>query len=196
VIFSADNGTEAYAWERAEEYGHFSMGNFRGLKRDVWEGGHHVPFIIKWPGQIEAGAVSDETISQIDLMATLANITGAELPPNAAPDSYDLSQVIKGEEYKSPLREATVHNTFKTKWGIRKGDWLYINHSSGGHRKMPESFQKLSGYSDFETEGLLFNMKNDPEQRVNLFERYPEQINELRTLLNDYREKGYSVIKR
>ena len=50
VIFSSDNGTESYAWERAVKYGHFSMGNFRGLKRDVWEGGHRVPFIIKWSG--------------------------------------------------------------------------------------------------------------------------------------------------
>ena len=72
VIFSSDNGPEAYAWERAEKYAHFSMGDFRGLKRDVWEGGHHVPLLIKWPKQIEAGSVSDEIISQVDIMATIA----------------------------------------------------------------------------------------------------------------------------
>lgn len=193
IIFSADNGTESYAWERAEKYGHYSMGNFRGLKRDVWEGGHHVPFIVKWPGQVEAGSVSNEVISQVDIMATLASITGIDLPETAAPDSYNLKSLFKGKEYNSPLREATVHNTYKSKWGIRVGDWLYIDAPSGGHRELPASFKKLTGYTDFDTEGLLFNMIDDPEQRVNLFEKHPEKIKEMALLLQEYRENEYSV---
>ena len=193
IIFSADNGPEAYAWKRAENYGHFSMGDFRGLKRDVWEGGHHVPFIIKWPGQIEAGSVSNEVISQVDIMATLASITGTDLPEKAAPDSYNFLPVLKDEKYNSPLREATVHNTYESKWGIRKGDWLYINSSSGGHREMPESFKELTGYTDFYTDGILFNMKDDPEQGVNLYEKYPEKIKEMGELLQEYRKRGYSI---
>jgi len=193
IIFSADNGTEAYAWERAEKYGHFSMGNFRGLKRDVWEGGHHVPFIIKWPGHVEANSTTNEVISQVDIMATLANITGIELPENAAPDSYDITAVIKGKEYKSPLREATIHNTYRSIWGIRKGDWLYINDSTGGHRELPESFKELTGYTDFNTEGLLFNMLDDSEQRVNLYERYPDKIEEMDSLIQEYRNSGNSI---
>ena len=190
VIFTSDNGTEAYAWNRAINYGHFSMGNFRGLKRDVWEGGHHVPFIIKWPGHITAGSVSDEVISQIDIMATLASITQSVLPVNAAPDSYDFSPVIKDEHYSSPLRDVIVMNTYADKWGIRKGDWLYINSSTGGDREMPESFKNLTGYSDFDTEGLLFNMKEDPEQRNNLFDIYPERVQELKLLLEEYRSEN------
>ena len=193
IIFSSDNGTESYAWERAKKYGHYSMGNFRGLKRDVWEGGHHVPFIIKWPGHVKANTVSDEVISQIDIMATLASITGIELPENAAPDSYNFTAVIKGEEYKSPLREATVHNTYASKWGIRKGDWLYINDTTGGHRKLPESFKKRTAYADFNTEGILFNMKTDPEQRINLYEKYPERITEMDSLIQMYRENSASI---
>jgi len=193
IIFSADNGPEAYAWKRAENYGHYSMADFRGLKRDVWEGGHHVPFILKWSGQIKEGSISDEVISQVDIMATLSSITGIELPENTAPDSYNFLPVLKGGKYDSPYREATVHNTYESKWGIRKGDWLYINSSSGGHREMPESFKKLTGYTDFDTEGLLFNMKDDPEQRVNLYEKYPGKIREMDKLLQEYRKKGYSV---
>ena len=162
VIFTADNGPENYAWARAETYGHFSMGDFRGLKRDVWEGGHHVPFLVKWPGNIEAGSVSDEVISQVDIMATVAQITKTPLPEGAAPDSYDLTSVWKGSPYSSPLREATIHNTYADKWGIRKGDWLYINAPTGGQRKPPETFRKLRQYSDFDTPGLLFNLKDDP----------------------------------
>ncbi len=193
IIFSADNGPEKYAFERAQRYDHFSMGNFRGLKRDVWEGGHHVPFIIKWPGHVEAGAVSEEVVSQVDIMATVAGIIGMELPENAAPDSYNLLPVIKGEPSQSPLREATVHNTYKNKWGLRQGKWLYINNSTGEETKMPESFKKLRGYTDFETKGLLFDMENDPEQHVNLYEKYPETISKMDELLQKYREEGSSI---
>ncbi|MBD0831979.1 sulfatase family protein [Aestuariibaculum sediminum] len=196
IIFSSDNGPEHYAWDRALNYNHFSMGDYRGLKRDVWEGGHHVPFIMKWPNKIKAGSVSNELVSQIDLMATLANITGATLPANAAPDSYDLSKLLKGDSYDSPLREGLVHNTYASIWGIRKGEWLFINDSTGGHRKMPESFMKIKGYQLFNTEGLLFNMKNDPEQRNNLYNSYPEKIKELQSLLKTYQDQGYSVSRK
>jgi len=193
IIFSADNGPERYAFDRAEKYGHFSMGDFRGLKRDVWEGGHHIPFIFKWPGHVEAGSVSDEVVSQVDLMATIACITGIKLPSNVAPDSYNLLPVLKGEAYHSPLREATVQNTNEKKWGIRQGSWFYINSPSGEHSKMPESFKKLKGYTDFDTPGVLFNLETDPEQRINLYEKYPERIKAMDKLLQEYREKGYSV---
>lgn len=187
VIFSADNGPERYAFKRAETFQHFSMGDFRGLKRDVWEGGHHVPFIVKWPGQIEAGSVSDEVISQVDIMATLAAITKTDLPEKAAPDSYDLTSILKGEAYISPLREATVHNTFKDTWGLRKGKWLYLNASTGEHSKMPNSFKALRGYEDFETDVLLFDMEKDPGQRTNLSLEHPDKIKEMEDLLQKHR---------
>ena len=193
VIFSADNGPEKYAFERAEKYDHYSMGNFRGLKRDVWEGGHHVPFIVKWPGKISPGSVSNELISQVDIMATLAAATNTFLEEGVAPDSYNLLPVFKGEKYESPLREATVHNTYEQIWGLRQGKWLYINAPSGEHTKMPDFFKKLKNYNDFETEGLLFDMEKDPEQRINLFAQHPEKIEMMGQLLRKYREQGYSV---
>ena len=193
VIFSSDNGTESYAWTRAGKYGHFSMGNFRGLKRDVWEGGHRVPFIVKWPGHVKKNTISNEVISQIDIMATLASITGIQMPKNAAPDSYDITPVIKKLKYKSPLREATIHNTYSSTWGIRKGDWLYINDSTGGHRALPKSFESLTGYKNFNTKGLLFNMAKDPAQHVNLYEENPEKIKEMEGLIRKYRESSFSV---
>lgn len=192
VVFSSDNGPEIYAFERAEKYGHFSMGDFRGLKRDVWEGGHHVPFLVKWPGKIKPGTVSNEVISQVDLMATFAAITNMPLPERAAPDSYNLMPVLKGEEYTSPLREATVHNTYENIWGLRQGKWLYINNSTGGHSKMPDDFKKLRDYKDFDTDRLLFDMVQDPGQRNNLYEKYPDKVVEMDALLVNYREQGFS----
>ena len=89
VIFSSDNGPEKYAIDRALTYDHFSSGKFRGMKRDVWEGGHHVPFIVKWPGHIKAGEVNKQLISQTDVMATLGAVVGADLPLGTAPDSFN-----------------------------------------------------------------------------------------------------------
>jgi arylsulfatase A-like enzyme len=166
------------------------MGDFRGLKRDVWEGGHHVPFVVRWPGHVKAGSVSDEVITQVDIMATLAEILQIELPEGAAPDSHDFLPVLKGEKYDSPIREATVHNTFNSKWGLRKGKWLYIDNPSGEHSKMPESFKELRGYVDFETEGILFDMGKDPGQRENLFEQHPEVAGEMEAILQGYRDQA------
>lgn len=193
VIFSSDNGPERYAFDRAEKYGHFSMGPFRGLKRDVWEGGHHVPFIVKWPGKIRPGSVSAEVISQVDIMATLADITQVALPENAAPDSYNFLPVLQEMDYHSPLREATVQNTYSGMWGLRKGKWFYINQPSGEVSKMPESFKKLRGYTDFSTEGVLFDLETDPGQRKNLYDQHPEKVAEMEKILQRYREEGHSV---
>ncbi|WP_296635697.1 arylsulfatase [Polaribacter sp.] len=193
VIFSSDNGPEKYAFKRAEKFDHFSMGDFRGLKRDIWEGGHHVPFIVKWPKQIKAGTVSNEVISQVDIMATISSITKTALPKTAGPDSYDFSSILKGKKIKGPLREATVQNTFEDKWALRKGKWLYMNTSDVSHFKVPEFYTKLKNYTDFKTKGLLFDLEADPEQRVNLYSKYPQQVEQMRKLLSTYRTQGYSV---
>lgn len=194
VIFTADNGPERYAFERAERYDHFSMGALRGLKRDVWEGGHRVPFVIRWPGVVEPGGQSHEVISQVDVMATLAGIVGVELPAETAVDSYDFSAILSGDwESEAPLREATVQNTYKGLWGLRQGKWSYINKNSGEHSKMPESFKAKLGYREFEDGPLLFDLEIDPEQRVNLASRYPERVEQMAALLAKYREQGYST---
>lgn len=193
VIFTSDNGPERYAFERGEKYDHFSMGDFRGLKRDVWEGGHHVPFIVKWPGKIRAGTVSNELISQIDIMATIASVTNITLPENAAPDSYNILPIWKGENIETPIRESVIHNTYKGQWGMREGKWLYINKPTGEVSKMPEPFKELRGYTDFETIGLLFDMEKDPEQRVNLYEQYPEKVKKLDALLQKNLDEKYTA---
>lgn len=88
VFFSADNGAEQYAYARDEKHGHWSSGPLRGLKRDIYEGGHRVPeAVLKWHGLTKPGAVTDALFSQIDLIATFAAFTGFALPDNAAEDS-------------------------------------------------------------------------------------------------------------
>jgi arylsulfatase A len=193
IIFTSDNGPEQYAFARARDYNHFSMGDFRGLKVDIWEGGHRVPLIIRWPGHIKPGTVSDKLISQIDYMATLAAATGIALPEGAASDSYNFLPTLLGNEYNFPEREILIHNTYANRWAVRQGDWLYMDTNSGEHRIMPQFFKDLRDYTDFETDGLLFNLKEDIEQRVNLYEQHPQKVQEMDRLIHVYKEKGYLV---
>ncbi|WP_111708217.1 sulfatase family protein [Lutibacter citreus] len=191
VIFSSDNGPEQFAFERAEKFDHYSMGDFRGLKRDLWEGGHHIPFIIKWPNKVEAGAVSDKLISQVDIMATILDITKIKTPEKAAMDSQSFLPIIMGKSEGKSLRTSTIHNTQRKRFGVRNGKWLYINFSTGDVSKMPEYYKKLRGYKDFKTKGLLFDLDKDIEQRVNLYTKYPEVVKEMEILLKKELDRGY-----
>ncbi len=187
VVFSADNGPEGYAYDRAQKYGHWSSEPLRGLKRDLWEGGHRVPFVMRWPGTIKAGAVSDETVSQVDLAATFAGIIGYTLGPDEAIDSYDLLPVLSGERLEKPLRMATVQNTFQEKYALRQGDWLYIDAGCGGQKGWePEWFLRERGYAEENTPGLLFNLKDDLPQKKNLYSAYPEKVAAMKALLDEY----------
>ncbi len=193
VIFSSDNGPERFAYQRAVTYGHSSMGDLRGLKQDIWEGGHRVPMIIRWPGHVKPGTISDRLISQIDYMSTLAAAAGITLPDGAAPDSYNFMPTLLGENYNFPEREVLIHNTRANKWAVRQGNWLYMDTNSGGHQVMPEFFKELRGYTDFETEGLLFNLEDDPEQHINLYDQYPEKVQEMDRLISVYKDQGYLI---
>lgn len=181
VIFSSDNGPEHYAYERSRTSGHFSMGQLRGLKRDIWEGGHRVPLIVKWPENIKAGTVSDELISHVDFVKTLAGITGMTLPDNVAGDSYNQATLLKGESKSK--RNSIVYNTFE-KYAIQKDNWVLIDASNGEHTKMPEWFKIKENYTNDTVGSLLYNLNNDISQHKNLIKDYPEKAEELRKELN------------
>lgn len=188
VIFTADNGTEKHAFERLGKYDQWSSGELRGLKRDIYEGGHRVPFIVSWPGKIEAGSRSSEVVSQVDFAATFAEIIGHELDSEVAIDSYNILPVLAGMDYKSPLRVATVQNTNKGSYALRQGDWVLIDASSGSHSGEPEAYLK---HFDLETypkdaPGLLFNLKDDLGQTKNLYQEHPEKVTAMRQLLKRY----------
>ncbi len=185
VIFSSDNGPEHYAYPRLKNTGHRSMGPLRGLKRDIYEGGHRVPMIIRWPGRIAEGSVSDALISQIDLMATIASIIGVTLPQGAAQDSHSLLPLLEGGENAPPPRSVHIHNTFADHFAIRKGDWVYLNVSSGAHSKTPEWYDREHGYEPNPHENALYNLREDLGQRKNLITEFPEKAAELQALLRD-----------
>jgi len=190
VVFSADNGPETAAFERLEEFDQWSSGPFRGVKRDIYEGGHRVPFIVRWPGQVKAGAVSDEVVSQVDLAATFANVIDYPLGKDEAIDSYNLLPVLKGENYSRPLRTATVQNTSPNQFALRQGDWVLIDANTGSAKKESKSYLEHFGLEAYGKghKGLLFNLKDDQRQSKNLYDEQPQRVVSMRNLLKSYRD--------
>ncbi|EDM25151.1 arylsulfatase A precursor [Lentisphaera araneosa HTCC2155] len=194
LIFTADNGPEHYAYTRATKFKHYSPGKLRGLKRDVYEGGHRVPFFISWPNKIKA-ATTNETISQVDLMATIAKITGASLKENEAVDSYNMLNILMGEKAQNAVREATVQNTFENQFAIRRGDWLFIDANTGHRSRVSADYLAKHGFHPINKKapGLLYNLKDDLAQKNNLYDQNPEIVKELKALLTKYRESKRSA---
>jgi arylsulfatase A len=188
VIFTADNGAERYAYDRIHNFQHRSSGPFRGVKRDLWEGGHHEPFIVRWPGVVAAGEVSSALMSQVDIMATLASITGAKLPAGQAEDSHDMLAVWKSRA-PSP-RRTIVHNTNANHYAVRHDNWLFVAAKSGAVTRVPPWFDTENGYKPNDQAGELYDLSKDIAQKNNLYAAQPAKVKELEALLASVRAKG------
>jgi len=199
VVFTSDNGPEVArevgvgAYERIQKYGHASMGDLRGVKRDAWEGGHRVPFMARWPGRIKPGTTSGETVCHADLMATLAALLGIRLPDDAAEDSYNILPALLGEKLEKPIREATVHHSCNGKFAIRQGDWVFIDAPTGDDNKEPDWLKKERGYEPHNLPGELYDLSKDPNERRNLYAEHPEIVQRLKALLEKYKAEGRSA---
>jgi arylsulfatase A len=193
VIFTSDNGPEKYAYQRILNYDHYSMGNFRGLKRDLWEGGHRIPFIVRYPGIVPAGAVSNELICQTDLMATIAAFLDIRLPENAGEDSFNMISVFKGEPLQKHVRDYVIHHSPDGSLAIRKDNWVLIEAPSGDVSKEPEWIKQKFSYPSDTTPMVLYDLTSDMKESKNLYADYPEKVNELSILLEKSRIAGRST---
>jgi len=185
VIFTSDNGPEHYAYKRAQKYNHKSMGNWRGLKRDLWEGGHRVPFVIKYPGVIKENTLNKHLISQVDIMKTIAGIVDYTLPENAGEDSINFLNSFNGSN-KNQLRNSVIYHTFNGKFAIRQNNWVLIENKTGTVTKVP-SWVKSQNIKN-NTPMLLYNILEDPIQEENLYHKKPEIVQGLLHNLNKTRE--------
>ncbi len=190
VVFSADNGPEQYAYERDLKFGHWSAHPLRGLKRDIYEGGHHVPFIVRWPGLTTPGTVKDALVSQIDLYATFASLVGFELPDDAAEDSHDMLPYLRGKS--QVIRTTHVHNTNPNAYALRDGDWLLIDAKTGSVSKngVKEWEERHNYPADDDQPVELYNLKEDPGQRHNRAAELPEKVKAMQALLKKIRDDG------
>ncbi|WP_339703732.1 arylsulfatase [Algoriphagus aquimarinus] len=191
VIFTSDNGgSPAAGLEEMAALGHLSNYTFRGNKADLYEGGHRVPFIAKWPANIKPGTTRDHTICLIDIMATSAEITGYTLKDNEGEDSYSLMELFDADKEIDEFREATVHHSINGSFAIRQGDWkLLMAKGSGGW-----SFPKPGDPAEAELpEVQLYNLASDPGETTNVYAENPEKVAALKSLLSKYIKEGRST---
>ncbi len=172
VIFTSDNGP------REGVKGHRSAGNLRGYKGSIYEGGHRVPFIVKWPGQVPSNQVSDQLIGQVDIYATLASILGHALSENEAPDSFDYAGILAGSGGEESVREDYIHLFY----AVRQGAWKLIFEL--------ESITDVSMHTVVAQE--LYNLEEDPAESENLIEDYPELIEELKARFIEIHGQSHS----
>ena len=186
-VFTSDNGPVWYPQD-VEKYRHSSVGPLRGMKGDAWEGGHRMPFIARWPGNIPADSESKQIICHTDMIATVAAITGQKLPANAGEDSYNLLPALLGKKSK-PIREATVHQSSRRYLAIRQGQWKLIpGLGSGGFSKPSTLKPKKDGIK-----GQLYNLKNDIGEKNNLYAMHPKVVKRLTSLLEKYKSETRSA---
>jgi arylsulfatase A len=195
VVFTADNGPEHYAYERDTKYDHWSSAPCRGLKRDIYEGGHHVPFLIRWPGHTKPSSTTDALASQIDLMATFAELVDYELPEDQAEDSHSLLPILTGAQ--ESVRTQHVHNTFEKQFALRDGDWVFIDSKTGYRTGRYQNWDTKHGYApvDPKVTCLLFNIKDDPSQRHNLASRHPERVEAMKAKLDAIKSQSHYLSK-
>jgi len=185
-ILTSDNGARWHP-EDIEKYGHLANYHFRGMKADVWEGGHRVAFLVRWPDRIEAGSSSDRMICHNDLIATCAELTGQTLDWNAGEDSYSYLSALTGEQSAWQERRIMINQAISETMSIRRDNWKLILDTSSG------------GWSHAEiTDGppmQLYNLDEDIGEQENLYESMPEKASELRALLEMCTKEGRSRFK-
>ena len=187
VIFTSDNGAH-WLPEDIAKWGHRANGNLRGQKADIWEGGHRIPLIVRWPGEIKPGSRSDQLVCLTDLMATIASLTGTALLEDAGEDSLDFSSVLLGHKSKAGLRDTIVHHSADGTFAIRQGHWkLAMALGSRGFSLPKEEVPKAG-----EAEGQLYNLRDDPQEQHNLWLREPKIVARLTALLEKLKADGHS----
>lgn len=203
IIFTSDNGGLYHWWTPQEtddlknyrlghraKYvkarGHQGNAHLRGTKADIWEGGHRVPFIARWPGHVPAGSTSDALIELTDLIATCAAITGTKLPAGAGEDSRNVLPALLGKKSNKPLREYAVHHSLWGNFAIRQGPWKMIPTRGSGGFTYPRDIKPAAG----EPKGQLYHLTDDPSETKNVWNKHPEIVQRLSIILEQVQNQG------
>jgi arylsulfatase A-like enzyme len=194
VIFTSDNGSPARNGLQMSgpvggvinDFEHNPSAHWRGLKSDAWEGGHRVPFIVRWPDHVPASRVSAAPIIHTDLYRTLATLIGLSIEDGDAPDSFDQAAEFLGLSDGELARDHLIHHSGNGTYAIRQGDWkLILGRRSGGFSKWipPKSAPA----------GQLYNLQEDPSELDNLYEQNPDKVAKLTARLEQLRNEGNSI---
>ncbi|MBL9133151.1 MAG: arylsulfatase [Verrucomicrobiaceae bacterium] len=170
LIFTSDNGPAKNSRQPLTDAGHDGSGGLRGHKGTIYEGGHRVPFIARWPGHTPPGSVSDEPITHACMMATMAELLGDKLPPNAAEDSHSILSVLNGQKPEKPTHNIIVHDSGASVFALRWRNWKLIARPDG----------------EFE----LYDLKTDLAEKTNLAAMQPEKVESMKKLLQAAINRG------
>ena len=198
LVYTSDNGSYMFRFDdetrkdhvdemtiqgfRADR--HRANGPFRGTKADIWEAGHHVPLLVRWPGNVEAGSLCDATVCLTDLFATVAEIVGVQLDNSVAEDSFSLASMLVGEEAERGA--PVVHHSVGGMFAIRDGDWKLVLGNGSGGREKPRG-------KPFEKPYQLFNLADDIGEETDVAAEHPEVVERLTERLEEIRARGRSV---
>ena len=186
VLFSSDNGAVV-----RDLPGHRVNGPLRGQKTEAYEGGQRVPLLARWPGRVEAGSTSHSLVALTDVIATLAELLGRDLPAGAAPDSFSFLGTMLGGEQSSTIRTSLVHNSYRGGFGIRVGDWKLLMFQGGGARPVGQPYG-INGWNPYDYDrkqpyGQLYNLEKDLGEQRNLYAEEPGRVRSMMQMLRNIR---------
>jgi arylsulfatase A-like enzyme len=187
VFFTSDNGP---FWKPPfiEEFNHRAASIYRGMKADAFEGGHRIPFIVRWPKKIKADSQCAEPITLTNLLATCSGIVNKNLAENEGEDSFSILPLLVGNAKAYVRPEAIIQHSSRGLFVVRQGDWkLILGLGSGGFSK-PEMVQPKEG----EAPGQLYNLANDPSETKDIYLQYPDKVEQLTKILKKYQDTGRS----
>lgn len=181
IFFTTDNGCSPQAnYKELLSKGHDPSYSLRGHKADAWDGGHRVPYVVRWPKRIKGGQVSNELICHNNLFATCADILNVEIPSGAAPDSFSILPVLEGKKLDKPTHPVVIHHSYSGLFAIREGKWKYMACSgSGGWSKGGDG-----------KKSQLYDLSKDQKESNNLVESSPEKAEYMLKLLETSIAKG------
>jgi len=189
VIFSSDNGAETNYQYHSTTYNHYSSLNFKGGKRDIYEGGHRVPFLMRWPEVIAAKKTVDIPVCQTDYLATIADILNIRLDDSQGEDSYSLLPLFK-ETGKGTLSHGPIiHHSATGHFAIRDGNWKLNMFRGSGGSLQPRFIQPENGEPPYE----LYNIAEDPGESNNLYHDHPSIVKQLEKRITDIIQNGRST---
>ncbi|MGE9269360.1 MAG: sulfatase family protein, partial [Verrucomicrobiales bacterium] len=186
VVFTSDNGCSPMADIPAlAKKGHVVSGPLRGHKSDAFEGGHRVPFLVRWPETVEAGTTCGATVCTTDFFATAAQLVEAEVPADAGEDSFSLVPLFEGKDGYG--RETTVHHSINGAFSVRQGSWKLILCPGSGGWSAPQR-SKAAGLYPVQ----LYDLDADLGEKNNVAEANPERVEQLAGVLSQIIRRGRS----
>ncbi|MDZ8116997.1 sulfatase family protein [Pontiella agarivorans] len=190
VIFTSDNGTSGKAGiPNMEKLGHFPSGIYRGQKKSIFEGGHRMPFVARWPKTIKPGTESTDLICTTDLLATLADLAGKTLPDDVGEDSVSFLPALQGKRIPGAQERLVVHHDSAGYFAARKGKWKLVLDAYNGKKTGTIKGAPIKN----ESRTMLFDMNADPRETDNLIQQYPEVAEALKNELAGIIQAGRST---